>query len=292
MGNRTFLKGTLLFIAGMLLAPFGAAADEIKTVTVLPHIFTVMPKSVSETNASFIVTDQGVVVIDTRGSAEQGLKVLEEIRKKSNKPITHVINTDFHPGSFRGNDAFKDCRSIISHKKTQKAIERWVEQNKIKVTFPNLVYENQVDLTVGGNLLQIKHPGAAHTNGDSYVYLPSWRTIIAGSLVFNEVIPELDDGYVDAWIQALQVIEDLDAEMIVPGDGPPGGKHLVIKAKHYLILLKRYVNQQLDADHTLSQAVIAVSKQLKEKYGEWKHWERVENNIRRAFIEFSTKRGI
>jgi len=282
----------LLMFAGAMLVPAWAGADEIKTVPVLRHIFTVMPKSFSEANASFIVTDEGIVVIDTRSTPEQGQQVLEEIRKRTDKPITHVINTDYHPGSFRGNDAFKDCRSIISHKKTQKAIERWVEKNKVTITFPNLVFEQQIDLTVGGNLLQIRHPGAAHTDGDSYVYLPSWRTIIAGGLVFNEVIPDLDDGYVDAWIQALQVMEDLDAEMIVPGHGKPGGKQLIIKAKHYLILLKRYVNHQLDAEHSLSQAVIEVSLQLKEKYGDWKHWERVESNIRRAFIEFSIKRGI
>ena len=275
-----------------MLAPAMAVADETKTIPVLRHIFTVMPLSGRDANASFIVTDKGVVVIDTRATPERGQAVLEEIRKKTDKPITHVINTDYHLGSFRGNDAFKTCPSIIAHKKTQKAIERWVEKNKTNVTFPNLVYEKRVDLTVGGNLLQIRHPGAAHTDGDSYVYLPSWRTIIAGGLVFNEVIPDLDDAYVDAWIQALQVMEDLDAEMIVPGHGRPGGKQLIIKAKHYLILLKRYVNFQLDEGRTLSEAVVQVSKQLKEKYRDWQHWERVESNIRRAFIEFSTKKGI
>ncbi len=292
MGIRTFWKGLLLCSVLVVLLPGWAGAEDTKTVPVLRHIFTVMPTSQSEANASFIVTDQGVVVINTRMDPEQGHAVKMEIKKRSNQPVTHVINTDYQTGSFGGNDAFKQCRSIISHRKTQKGIEAWVEKRKTKVTFPNMIYDNQIDLTIGGNLLQIKHPGAAHSDGDSYIYLPSWRTIIAGGLIFNEVIPNMDNGYIDAWIQALQVVEDLDAEMIVPGYGPPGGKQLIIQAKHYLILLKRYVNYHLDQGHSLSHIVTKVSAKLKEKYGHWKHWERVEDNIRRAYIEYSTKRGI
>jgi glyoxylase-like metal-dependent hydrolase (beta-lactamase superfamily II) len=140
-------------------------------------------------------------------------------------------------------------------------------------------------------MLQLRHPGPAHTDGDLYVYMPSWRTIVAGGLVFNEVLPEINDSYIDPWIDALQEMEDLDAELIVPGHGKPGGKQIIIQAKHYLILLKRHVNYQLDEGRSLKETIHHVSGILKDKYGHWQHPERMVDNIRRAYIEYSAKRG-
>lgn len=292
MGTRTWWKMIAMTTAAWVLWAGAARAEEVKTIRILPHIWTVHPTGGTDANATFIVTGQGVMVVDTRMTPEGGEYVLNEIRAKSDKPVTHVINTHHHRESVLGNRAFKDCPSIIAHRKAQKNLEDLVESGKLKdVTYPNLVFDKHAELTLGGYLLQLRHPGPAHTDGDLYVYMPSWRTIIAGGLVFNEVLPEMNDSYIDPWIDALQEMEDLDAELIVPGHGQPGGKQIIIQAKHYLILLKRFVNYQLDEGRTLNEAIQNVSGLLKEKYGHWKHPERMADNIRRAYIEYSAKRG-
>ena len=280
-------------VVGWLVLAGAAVAEEVKTVRILPDIWTVYPKAGTDANSTFIVTDQGVMVIDTRMTPEGGRHVRDEIRKRTDTPVTHVINTHHHKESVLGNTAFKDCPSIIAHRRAQKNLETLVEDGELKegITYPNLVFDTHAELTLGGYMLQLRHPGPAHTNGDLYVYLPSWRTIVAGGLVFNEVLPDMDDSYVDPWIDALQEMEDLDAELIVPGHGKPGGKQIIIKAKHYLILLKRYVNYQLDEGRTLGETIHHVSGLLKDRYGHWKHPERMKENIRRAYIEYSAKRG-
>lgn len=281
-----------LMVLGWLALTGVAVAEEVKTIEILPHIWTVHSTGGTDSNATFIITDQGVMVIDTSMTPEGGRHLRDEILKKTGKPITHVVNTHHHKENVLGNNAFKDCASIIAHRKAQKNMEAVVKHEGLEeVTFPNLVFDNHVELTLGGYLLELRHPGPAHTNGDLYVYMPTWRTIIAGGLVFNEVLPDTRDSYIDPWIDALQKMEDVDAELIVPGHGRPGGKQLIMKAKHYLILLKRYVNFELDQGHGLNDIIKNVSARLKEPYGGWLHPERMEENIRQAFIEYSAKRG-
>lgn len=268
-----------------------AVAEEARTFEILPHIWTVHSEGGPDANATFIITDQGVMVIDTRMTAQGGQHLHDEIRKKTDKPVTHVVNTHHHKDSVLGNSAFKECPSIIAHLKAQKNMETMAKLEGLKgLTYPNLAFDKKVELTLGGYLLELRHPGPGHTDGDLYVYLPTWRTIIAGGLVFNRVIPDMNDSYIDPWIDALQEMEDIDAELIVPGHGRPGGKQIIIQAKHYLILLRQYVNRELDKGYDLNKTIENVTARLKEKYSDWAHAERMEENIRRAFIEYTAKR--
>ena len=61
--------------------------------------------------------------------------------------------------------------------------------------------------------------------------------------------------------------------------------------KHYLMELKRFVNDQLDDGKTLPDTIQAVKEQLKGKYGGWQHFERVDENIVRAYLEYSAQQG-
>ncbi|MDH5459071.1 MAG: hypothetical protein OEY26_10165, partial [Nitrospinota bacterium] len=102
----------------------------------------------------------------------------------------------------------------------------------------------------------------------------------------------MGDSTTDSWIKALAEMENLDAEVIVPGHGPVGGKPLVTQMKHYLMELKRFVNDALDDRKNLSETIEIVKANLKVKYSGWKHFEqRIDENIVRAYVEYSAKRG-
>jgi len=275
----------------LILMAVPAQAGEYRILEVLPNIMTVMPQSPNDGNSTFITTPDGVIVIDTRLTQAGGEQVKEEIKKLTSKPVVYVINSHFHEENMTGNLAFSETKTIIAHKKTQEILLERIENEKLKIRVPNLVFENQMDLALGGFRLKLIHPGPAHTKGDLYIYLPSWRTIITGALVFNKVIPDMSDGYIDLWVDALQEMEDLDAELIVPGHGQPGGKPLVTQMKHYLMQLKRWVNDRLDDGKNLKTIRKEVSALIKQRYGHWKHQDRIDANIQRAFFEYSAKRG-
>ncbi|MDH5762534.1 MAG: MBL fold metallo-hydrolase [Nitrospinota bacterium] len=279
--------GFLVWMSGV---GSGFAADA-KLMEALPNIYCLVDQSGSGANSTFITTKEGVIVIDTRGSEEEAGQILKAIEEKTGQPVVYVVNSHFHKENTSGNAVFKTARTLITHKRAMAMIVLEAERENRKITPPNLAFEKQLELKLGRYHLKLVHPGPAHTDGDLYIYIPKWRIIITGGMVFNRIIPFLGDGNVESWIHALREMEELDAEVIVPGHGPVGGKPLVTQMKHYLMELKRFVDDALEDRKNLPDTIEIVTEKLKKKYSGWDHFERVEENIVRAYVEFSAKRG-
>ncbi len=264
-------------------------AQEMQLTEVLPNIYCMMDPTGNGANTSFIITNEGVIVIDTRGSEKEAEEVLAAIQNETDQPVVYVINTHFHKKNISGNGVFKSARTIIAQKRAQAMTILEAEREKRKVTPANLSFDKKLELKLGKYHLKLIHPGPAHTDGDLYIYIPKWRILITGGLVLNRIIPFMGDSYIEPWLHALREMENLDAEVIVPGHGVVGGKPIVTQMKHYLMELKRFVNDALEDDKNLPDTITLVKEQLKTKYSGWKHFERVEENIVRAYVEYSAK---
>lgn len=269
----------------------GVFAQEARLTEALPNIYCMVDLTGNGANAAFITTKEGVIVIDTRGSKQEAAQVLKAIRKMTNQPVVYVVNSHFHKENISGNGVFKSARTIIAQKRAQAMTVLEAEREKRKVTPANLSFKKKLELKLGKYHLKLIHPGPAHTDGDLYVYIPKWRIIITGGLVSNRIIPFLGDSNIESWINALVEMDDLDAEVIVPGHGPVGGKPIVTQMKHYLMELKRFVNNALDDRINLPGTITLVKEKLKAKYSKWKHFDRIDENIVRAYVEYSAKRG-
>ncbi len=269
----------------------GVFAQEARLTEALPNIYCMVDLTGNGANAAFITTKEGVIVIDTRGSKQEASQVLKAIRKMTNQPVVYVVNSHFHKENISGNGVFKSARTLIAQKRAQAMTVLEAEREKRKVTPANLAFEKKLELKLGKYHLKLIHPGPAHTDGDLYIYIPKWRILITGGLVFNRIIPFLGDSNIESWIHALVEMENLDAEVIVPGHGAVGGKPLVTQMKHYLMELKRFVSDALDDRKNLPDTITLVKEKLKKKYSGWKHFERIDENIVRAYVEYSAKRG-
>ena len=269
----------------------GVFAGGAELMEALPNIFCMVDTTGNGANSTFITTREGVIVIDTRGSEQEARQVLKAIGEATKQPVVYTINSHFHKENISGNAVFKSDRTIIAQKRAQAMIIIEAERDKRSVTPPNVSFEKQLEIKLGKYHLKLIHPGPAHTDGDLYVYIPKWRIMITGGLVFNHIIPFLGDSNIESWIHALREMEDLDAEVIVPGHGRVGGKPLVTQMKHYLMELKRFVNDALDDRKNLPDTMTLVKEKLKAKYSEWDHFDRVDENIVRAYVEYSAKRG-
>ena len=297
---RAILFGVLLFI--MVCAGQGVAS-EAKTVEVLKNIYTIVHGEGVDSNSTFIITADGVIVIDTRVNPAEADIVLKEIRKHTDLPILYTINTHYHGDHTFGNQVFKESHAIIAHENVRKALvgkagKQHLERFKsfkvtgledVTITPPNMIYREKMELFVGGYHLQLLHLRRGHTDGDTVIYINELRTVIAGDLIFNKKIPYMGDGYVDDWIDSLQHIEDLDNEIVVPGHGDVGGKPLIIRMKHYLLTLKGLVLAQLKLGKSLLETQEAVRPVLQQKFQDWTKLDWIDGNIERAYYEYSLK---
>ena len=291
-----------IFLAALIWADV-AWAEKPKTVEVWKNLFTLTHGEGIDSNTTFLITNEGVIVVDTRVTPAEAKKVKEEVRKQTQLPILYTINTHYHGDHSFGNQVFKDTHTIIAHENVRKALEGELGQAHLEVfksfkipgmdetviTPPNMIFKEKMHVYAGEYHLELIHaPG--HTDGDLFIYIEALKTIIAGDLITTGKIPYMGDAYIADWIKALNYIGDLDAEIYIPGHGNPGGKPLLIAMKHYLIDLRRLVTFQIDEGRSLKETQDAVRPVLEKKFRKWKKLEWLDGNIERAYMEFSMKK--
>jgi glyoxylase-like metal-dependent hydrolase (beta-lactamase superfamily II) len=187
-------------------------------------------------NAAFVVTPAGVVVIDALGSPALATRLVAEIRKLTPKPITHVIVTHYHADHIYGLQTFKALGAhIIAHRAAKAYLNSDTARLRLEVSRQELApwvnddtrlveadewIDAEKSLTVGGVRFQIKPVGPSHTPEDLAVYLPSEKVLFAGDLVFRSRIPYVGQADSRHWIVALERLLAFDASVIVPGHGP------------------------------------------------------------------------
>ena len=187
-------------------------------------------------NAGFVVTPAGVVVIDALGSPALAERLMAQIRRVTPQPVTHVIVTHYHADHIYGLQAFKAAGArIVAHRLAQTYLNSdtarlrleasraemapWVNADTRLVPADDWLDGDQA-LTVGGVRLQIKAVGPSHTPEDLVIYLPHEKVLFAGDLVFRNRIPFVGQADSRHWIEALDALLTFDTTVIVPGHGP------------------------------------------------------------------------
>jgi glyoxylase-like metal-dependent hydrolase (beta-lactamase superfamily II) len=187
-------------------------------------------------NAAFVVTTAGVVVVDALGSPALATDLLAAIARITTQPVRQVVVTHFHADHVYGLQVFKDAGAVITaHRDGQVYLQSdaaalrlqasrtelapWVDANTRLVPADRWISE-PTTFTLGGVEFMLLPAGPAHTPEDLVVYLPQQRVLLAGDLVFRGRIPFVGQADSGRWIAALDRLIGFGAELIVPGHGP------------------------------------------------------------------------
>ena len=187
-------------------------------------------------NAAFVVTQDGVVVIDALGSPALAMRLLEEIRKHTAKPVTHVLVTHYHADHIYGLQTFKDAgATVIAHaagreylnsdtaalrlQASRTELAPWIDASTRLVPADEWI-TGPVERTIGGVRFLLRPIGPAHTPEDLAIFLPDEKVLFAGDLVFRQRIPFVGQANSGQWIKSLDTLLGFDAAVVVPGHGP------------------------------------------------------------------------
>ena len=187
-------------------------------------------------NAGFVVTPGGVVVIDALGSPALARELVAQIAKITDKPVTHVILTHYHADHIYGLQVFKDLGAkIIAHKggleylnsetaqgrleASRKEIAPWIDA-KTRLVPADEWIDGPKELVVGGTHLLLQPIGPAHTHEDIVVSLPSEGVLFAGDIVFRGRVPYVGQADSGHWIAAINTVLKMNPQVLVPGHGP------------------------------------------------------------------------
>ncbi len=212
-------------------------------------------------NAGFVVTPAGVVVIDALGSPALAERLLAQIARVTPLPVTHLIVTHYHADHIYGLQTFQ-ARGvrIVAHQAarlylnsdtarlrlqaSREEMAPWVNEDTRLVEADEWLAGDR-NLVVGGVRFEIRSVGPAHTPEDLVVYVPSQNVLFAGDLVFRSRVPFVGQADSRHWILALERLLAFDAAVIVPGHGPLSrqARQDMQLTHDYLVYLRKSMGQ-------------------------------------------------
>lgn len=241
------LRALVAFILAALtsLAAAQGADGKLRAANVAPDIWFVQGEAAMGSaanrnfisNAGFVVTDAGVVVIDALGSPTLAEELIAEIRRVTPQPIRYVIVTHYHADHIYGLQAFKAVgATIVAHQAGREYLSSdtarlrleasrqdlfpWIDEKTRVLAADRWLDAEQTTLRVGSYDFQIRHVGPAHTSEDLVVFVPKRDVLFAGDLAFQGRIPYVGQADSKQWIASLTQLIDFKAKLVIPGHGP------------------------------------------------------------------------
>ena len=203
-------------------------------------------------NPAFLITDEGVIVIDPGSSVQTGEMVLRQIRKVTDKPLLAVLNTHVHGDHWLGNQAMLEAAPdvpIYGHPKmleqiAQGAGEEWVQRmmsategatDGTLAKGPNRALDGGDTLVLGGVTFKTHYFPHVHTTTDLMFEIPELDVLFLGDNACNRRIVRMDDGSFRGSLAALDGVKGaVEAQILVPGHGRTGGWEIVDDYRTYL----------------------------------------------------------
>jgi glyoxylase-like metal-dependent hydrolase (beta-lactamase superfamily II) len=232
-------------------------------------------------NSGFIVGSTGVVVVDTGPSYRHGRDMLAAIRSITDRPVVLAVITHAVQDFVFGAAAFVEAGvPLLAHAKTAELMRSRCNrclQNLIarlgadamhgtELVVPQRTFERSHTIQAGGRDIELAYFGWASTPGDVVVIDRTSGVAFAGGLVVNHRVPELRDGELKGWLQALAQLQRESLSLIVPGYGAPGGTQLIGLTSTYLRMLDAQVRALYERGATLTQTVDGVAAPA---YADW-----------------------
>jgi len=170
------------------------------------------------TNVMFVVTSEGVVVLDGLGNEERTEIVLRMIAEITDQPIRYVIVGADHFDHVGGNKAFPPGVTFIAH---PLAIQRLAAMNG-RVPVPQEAVADSRRLELGGIVMDIMFMGAAHTGTDLVVHFPEQDVLWASETFFTRIYPSVGGGrtaHPHSWLEVVRRIEAMNVGLVLPNHG-------------------------------------------------------------------------
>lgn len=272
------VRAVLWLLMGGIIVSQVHANTVLRTEQLAENVYALIGPTSNRTptnlgnNANFgvIVTQQGVVLIDSGGSYKGAEMIHQAIQKITDQPVKIVINTGGQDHRWLGNGYFKQLGAeiITSDKavKDQKARlqDQWFRLDQLvgseglaqtEAVYADRTFSEQEMITVGDTQVELYHRGHAHTPGDLFVWLPQHKIVFSGDIVYVDRM--LGVGPQSAhlsWIAAFEAMASKQPEMVVGGHGNPATlARATADSYDYLVFLRKAVQDFMDEDFGIEE---------------------------------------
>lgn len=240
-------------------------------------------------NPAWVITQDGVVVIDPGSSVQVGRMVVAQIRKTTKLPVTHVFNTHVHGDHWLGNHAILDAwpkATLIAHPDMIRLAKEgagafWIKlmsdmtqgyTDGTRAEIPTVPTADGQEFKIGGKTFRIHASTHGHSKTDDMIEIVEDRILFTGDNVLSRQVMNLRDGTFKGIIKETERALAIDAKLYIPGHGKSGDRKLVEEQKAWFdILLPEVRRMYNDGKSDYEMKPVLVEK-LK-AYKDWAEWD-------------------
>jgi glyoxylase-like metal-dependent hydrolase (beta-lactamase superfamily II) len=270
------------------------AVDEIAEDVYVVHGPTEIPGPQNQgfiNNPSFIVTSDGVVVIDPGSSVQIGEMLLSHIEKTTPLPVVAVLNTHVHGDHWLGNQAITNrypqakiyAHATMAQMLTEGEGQIWIDfmmrltegaTQGTEVVQPTDTLSGGDILSIGGLDFHIMHQGPAHTRTDLMVYIKQRAVIyLADNGNQNFIVPV--QGSFLGNIRALDDAINSGATIFVPGHGRTSDASVAENYRDFLTTIYETTREGYEE----GKADFEIRPELLPRLEPWKSWASFDNQL-------------
>jgi glyoxylase-like metal-dependent hydrolase (beta-lactamase superfamily II)/dienelactone hydrolase len=221
-------------------------------------------------NLSFVITDEGVLVVNAGDNYLLAKALHDEIRKITDQPVKYVVLENGQGHAMLGSNYWQEQGvPVIAHVDAAHEIEEQsfalleVLQARVKekaegtkVVMPDETFEDKKVIDLGGERIELLNLGPAHSPGDIIVWLPGRQLVISGDMAFHQrMLPLFEHTDTAAWIETWDKFEALGAKVVIPGHGGPTDMATVrMYTRDYLVYLREKIGEVIENGGALQEA--------------------------------------
>jgi cyclase len=246
-------------------------------------------------NAGVLAGSEGVTLIDTCFTERRTRDLLGAVDGLGRGPVRTLVNTHHHGDHTHGNWlvpgatvlGHERCREeVLASGTISELVFPGVDWGEVQVRAPFVTFTEQLTVWIDDLRVELLFVGPAHTTNDVVAWVPERRTLFAGDLVFNGGTPFVVMGSVGGALAALERLEDLGPQTIVPGHGAVCGPDALASQRAYLRMVSDVADEAAAAG---AEPLEAAREADLGEFAAWHDPERLVGNLHRALAE---RRGL
>lgn len=243
-------------------------------------------------NPAWVITASGVVVIDPGSSVQAGRMVMQQLKKTTKKPVTHVFNTHVHGDHWLGNQAVLEVwpkATIIGSPEMIRAAKNgadafWLDlmsrmtegfTDGTRAEIPTVEAADGQEFKIGGKTFRIHSSTDGHSKTDLMIEIVEDRVLFTGDNVLSRQVMNLRDGTFKGVMRETERALAINAKLYVPGHGKSGDRKLVEEQKAWFDILVPEVRRMYDE----GMNDFEMKPLLEEKLKAFKNWAEWDTNL-------------
>ena len=296
--NTTLAFVSFVFIA-LLDVGFAVQAQDLGSGfhKIQDGIYTFAPDQAT-TTCSFVITEAGVVMIDSCNSPLDSRRMVAAIKKVTDKPVMFLIDTETHADHTANHFIFSPPATVINHEGAGEGMRKEYNPKRAetlaaksselrtalqgyKMIPPHIEYKDKMTLNLGERTFELIYLKNVHSFADTAVWMPKERVLFASSAANVRTFINLRPTVVlPDVIASYKLMKSLNPEVVIAGHGQPTTTIIFDEYEGFYDLLMKRVGEMTAQGKSLND----IKKELKmPEYADWRGQDRLGVNIDAAY---------